>query len=126
MDNQAVQTSGNNGTEKASSLASDLLAVIGRWLYLAGSIMGKEVTPAEVSFWKETLEKYPVEKVDWAFRAYLERESFFPKPGQILTLIEEKIKSERHIPTVAEIYRANLAADNARAKAREEAEAKKG
>ena len=73
-----------NATGKPSS--QDL--VLARMLDLAAQITRQEVQPGEVRFWQETFATERPEMLERAFREYLRKAKYFPKPGDIQELID--------------------------------------
>jgi len=59
-----------------------------------------------VAFWKESLEKYPAERIERAFKEHLRTSEFFPKPSQIIELLQEYAYDDG--PTLVEKVRAQL------------------
>lgn len=50
--------------------------------------------PRENRLWILTLERFQPEEIEWAFNQYLTKSHFFPKPADILEMIQSKRVAE--------------------------------
>lgn len=109
MDNSSkLSTNGGNSKLAQTSLPA-LDTVIAKYLDLAASLWKTTPSAEAVSFWKEELAKFSVEKIERAFREYLgdaTKETYPPKPGDIKELIYWYLRDEA--PTLVEKVRAQL------------------
>jgi hypothetical protein len=91
MEKLVKQSNALSATGKSSSQQHVVLL---RMLDLASQIAGKELMPAESRFWLESFQNERPEMLEWAFHEYLRAAKFFPKPGDITELIEQKRSSQ--------------------------------
>jgi hypothetical protein len=91
--NQALaNTKGNNALASTSQMSSVMILAS---LDLAVAVMKTELTKPEVQLWRELLQPYPATAIQWAFREYLKAAVFFPKPADIIALIDTWKRNER-------------------------------
>lgn len=60
--------------------------------------------------WLKKLERYPAERIEAAFELYLDRNEFFPKPAEILALMNacaEEVHAQREIDRTAAMLTEN-------------------
>lgn len=74
------------GTQK--SLPGHSTETIKKAILLAADLFHEEMTEAKATFWKETLSEYPPTAIGWAFQNWNRNGDFFPKPRDIIRLIE--------------------------------------
>jgi len=85
MENPLVATLHGKPALAKSSQKSLMIAAC---LDLAASVMRTELTSGEVQFWRVTLEPFQIPAIQWAFQEFLRTGTFFPKPAEILGLVE--------------------------------------
>lgn len=88
MDNKLVKAqSGQIEISKSSPKALNGISVV-KCLDLAAKMTGyKELSAAESDLWLELLTPYSASEIEKAFKAHLAVAEFFPKPVQILELL---------------------------------------
>jgi len=65
-----------------------------RAILLCAELFHEEMTAAKAEFWKEILSEYPPAGVEWAFQNWNRNGSYFPKPRDIIQLINAWRESE--------------------------------
>lgn len=73
-------------TQKCLTGHSD--EAIKKSILLCADLFHEEMTEAKALFWKETLSEYPPVAIEWAFQNWNRNGDFFPKPRDIIRLIE--------------------------------------
>ena len=72
-------------TQKSLIVCSE---VIERRLKLAAEIFHEDWTPDKLAFWLDTLSAYSEKGIEWAFDTWCRGAKFFPKPFEIVELLE--------------------------------------
>lgn len=94
--NKLVKAQNGNLTIAPLSQKSASGVTASRMLDLAAVVTGyKEITNQEVALWLKQLEPYPANAIEKAFEDFLAESEFFPKPVQILALLNAGAEEAR-------------------------------
>lgn len=72
----------------AGKTRKSLSSIALRALEATAELFGKELSGSELEIWTSVLHRYPDSSVDWACATWQRNGKFFPKPSEILELIQ--------------------------------------
>jgi hypothetical protein len=90
---RATAANDKNETLTSSTMSSSEMA--SAMILLATGVLRATVTDEEAQYWRGTLLQYPAPAIRWAFLEYLRTGKYFPRPADIVELLDQWIRDRR-------------------------------